>query len=107
MLKHTKGPWRAQEDCRHYLNEGVITEGPLNYGIYSEKGRLAVMEDFDNRLTKKEQAANAKLIEAAPELKIVLEDMLADYGFNRCDEKRTETIETAKKLLARIEGRIR
>lgn len=32
----------------------------------------------------------------------ILAEMVADYGFNRCDEKRIETINKAKKIIKKI-----
>lgn len=69
--KHTPGPWTANRDCRSYLNRGVITDGPMVYGIYTPDTRISVMQEFRESgfgPQDEEQEANARLIAAAPEL---------------------------------------
>lgn len=71
--QHTPGPWKAQQDLRSFKNNGIITDGPFNWGIYSESARVAVTEETFN---DSELAANAALIAAAPDLLEALENII-------------------------------
>lgn len=94
MSKHTSGPW------------SVFDMGDMQWIMDSGGSYLAeiIPNDEEGRYVndKRERAANAELMAAAPELKALLDEMVADYGFNRCDEKRLETIAAAKKVLRRF-----
>lgn len=69
MSQHTPGPWIAQQDLRSYKNNGIITNGPYAWGIYATT-RIACLEEI---FSDDEQAANARLIAAAPKLLVALE----------------------------------
>lgn len=53
-----------------------------------------------------EDAANARLIAASPDLLDVLIKMVLDYRHDRCDEKRIETINLAKAIIKKAGGEV-
>lgn len=67
--KFTKGEWKTTiADCSDYLLCAVISES---------EDRVICHTTVDNKMSKEEQKANAKLIAAAPEMFNALEELLA------------------------------
>ena len=75
--QHTPGPWLAQKDCRGEHNHGIITDGPMAWGIYGPSFRLGVLHDPRPWCSDAEITANARLIAAAPELLAALAEIIA------------------------------
>lgn len=84
--KHIKGSWKKEGNKKIH---GIQDDVPLATGHFA-KG------------STREQEVMAILIAKAPELLSVLRKMVDDYGFNRSDDARGETIAEAKAILAKI-----
>ncbi len=72
MSKHTPGPWTAQKDIRSQ-NLGKRPWNPddpdtCDWAVYGPNLRIACLECAMDGRTENEQAGNARLIAAAPEL---------------------------------------
>ena len=98
MPKHTKGPWKHYQmtEDRQALKFEIESAGGV--GICRTIEANSLCDDA-------ETTANAKLLACSPELLELLEEMVADYGYNRSDEKRIETINRAKRLIRKAGGK--
>lgn len=107
VTQHTPGPWTAQQDLRSYRNQGVITDGPFAWGIYSPSYRIAkVEEDFGPR-TIDVTAADAFLLAAAPDLLAACEaalERLLDPYLGEDDERQSDEIDMLAAAIAKATG---
>lgn len=99
MNKFSPGPWTHSRHAIYSADAGVpATKPPIAYVAYSQDG----LELEDNG------AANAALIEAAPELYLALEALLAEvmqpHGLGWLAEP---TYQNAQKALAKATGQAR
>ena len=107
MSKHTPGPWEAERSCD-------MTGAPLRAWWISAKGDIDIAETSGEKWPE-EEAANARLIAAAPELYEALKEALpvllglvTDEGLK--PEKKGyvcggySAYEAAKKALEKAEG---
>lgn len=84
----TPGPWKAQQDCRSYRNEGIFDgnnpdpSGNQNaWGVYGAGSRIALVSEAESWITQEQVNANARLMAASPTLKETLDDIKA-----KCDD---------------------
>lgn len=100
---HTPGPWVQNEDEQHYLPHEPITIGPCDEGKHRPVCEI-VEFDFEGA----EANANARLIQSAPDLLSALRRFVACEGgkwhVERYHNERTEALEHARALIAKVEG---
>ena len=89
MNKHTPGPWRVGELRRIYAQNILVTQTFKDpHGIATEG------------IGRSEAGANAQLIESAPELLELAEQVLALATV----EMPKQLIEAAEKVIAKVKG---
>lgn len=116
--QHTPGPWTAQKDCRNWRNTGILTDGPMDWGIYSPSTRVAIVAEACPVRTEAQVDADAALIAAAPDLLEALAGYIrmsetilpmdntdAIEKFTRLKTALAFILPQAKAALARAEGR--
>ena len=91
MNQHTLGPWRA---------EGVVILASCDDTL----SEIAVLEARSGSLPDIEQAANARLVAAAPEIYTQLQFCLRLIEDENLDELHGDLAECVRALLAKIEG---
>ena len=110
-MSHTPGPWEAIDD-RQVVTLAEVETG-RTYGYGCENDFVCDLNDseYHQYRSDKEQAANARLIAAAPELLEALNDLLvwADWHSDRrrsvsMDEPNTGALEKARAALAKATG---
>ena len=94
MSKHTPGPWEAERSCD-------MTGAPLRAWWISAKGDIDIAETSGEKWPE-EEAANARLIAAAPELYEACKEFVRKC---ECGEARSHrSYAQMKAALAKAEG---
>lgn len=97
MSKHTPGPWRVEHSAPEEGFDAWVIDDPTHgYTI------ATVADTFNKR---SENAANAHLIAAAPEMLAALKEYVRDYGDNEDGDSQLMA-EKARAAIAKAEGRI-
>lgn len=115
MVKHTAGPWhadRAKSGARRDYHQIDVTG---RNGLYGSGWPLTVADtsNRDRLVGDVEDAANARLIAAAPELVETLRELIEEITYWHPDDEGWQAesdsehmwIRKARALLARIEGK--
>ena len=109
-MKHTQGKWKASK--RYSLKKNLV-----GISIDDTEKKIGVMTTYSNKqLPMDEVQANANLIASAPEMLELLKDILVEVRpeISRVNEAAgrtifnpvaTETIDMAKELIAKAEGK--
>jgi hypothetical protein len=78
--------WKAQQDCCSFRNTGIFTganpdlqDNQNQWGIYADGQRIALIEEAGPGRPQEVVDAQAHLVEVAPLLLSVLEDMLISH----------------------------
>ena len=109
-MKHTPGPWTADnwvyKDPQTNITENIV---PV---VLGKKFRIAAIDSDNGKdnpytIPLSEAKANARLIASAPELLDAVLMLLGctDLNTDDLDETSIETIEMAKKAIAKAKGR--
>lgn len=109
-MSHTPGPWEAI-DNRQVVTVAEVETG-RTYGYGCENDFVCDLNDgeYHEYRNEKEQAANARLIAAAPELLAELKCVLASFadepriGSVHADKIRRAWFDRARAAIAKAEG---
>ena len=99
-MAHTPGPWRVNKQCRSVYDWDIIGPNGEDIGFANPSDGL-------DEPTEYPVMDNARLMAAAPDLLVALQEVLVllendDYVFN---PTHFQTVEIVKRAIAKAEGR--
>lgn len=110
MSEHTPGPWTV-EDPLGPETLWIVEDGKETYEwrciamVCRDDPPNSGGEETDKPILAHEQAANARLIAAAPELLAALHEMTREYRFEMGNDHQKAAWTLARTVIAKAEGR--
>lgn len=101
MTKYSPAPWTWTDDCSQLdSSDGWQILSDYGYGVAADIAghRNLLCGDYDTKLV------NGRLIAAAPDLFELVQDMLANFHDQECNDEVIEIVARAKFTIAKVLG---